>query len=160
MLILFYSISRAKARPSKKARVTNPPEDPVAEEEEPRVEPEQTGEPERLHPETTFDDLPLDGQHTDEPTDVEPAAPDAEPAEPNRANPMKDTEIPSSSAQNLEVQSDDVIITGAGHTSPGHAVILASIVPKKSKLPGIKVNGAATYQTMLILTLMSFIPAS
>ena len=35
-----------------------------------------------------------------------------------------------------------------------------SIVPKKSKLPGIKVNGAVTYQTMLILTLMSFIPAS
>ena len=82
--------------------VTNPPEDPVAEEEEPRVESEQIGEPEGLHPETTFDDPPLDGQHTDEPTDVEPAAPDAEPAEPNRANPMKDTEIPSSSAQNPE----------------------------------------------------------
>ena len=59
MLILFYSVCRAKARPSKKARVTNPPEDPVAEEEEPRGEPEQTGELEGLHPETTFDDLPL-----------------------------------------------------------------------------------------------------
>ena len=57
----FYSMFRAKGRPSKKARVTNPPEDPVAEEEEPRGEPEQTGEPEGLHPETTFDDLPLDG---------------------------------------------------------------------------------------------------
>ena len=76
----FYSVCRAKARPSKKARVTNPPEDPVAEEEEPRGEPEQTGEPEGLHPETTFDDPPLDGQHTDEPTDAEPAAPDTEPA--------------------------------------------------------------------------------
>ena len=62
----FYSVCRAKARPSKKARVTNPPEDPVAEEEEPRVEPEQTGEPEGLHPETTFDDPPLDGQHVGE----------------------------------------------------------------------------------------------
>ena len=70
MLTLFYSVCRAKARPSKKARVTNPPEDPVAEAEEPRVELEQTGEPEGLHPETTFDDPPLDGQHTDEPTDV------------------------------------------------------------------------------------------
>ena len=35
-----------------------------------------------------------------------------------------------------------------------------STVPKKSKLPKIKVNGAATYQAMLILTLMSFILAS
>ena len=57
----FYSVCRAKARPSKKARVTNPPEDPVAEAEEPRVELEQTGEPEGLHPETTFDDTALDG---------------------------------------------------------------------------------------------------
>ena len=75
MLILFYSVCRAKARPSKKARVTNPLEDPVGKEEEPRGEPEQTGEPEGLHPKTTFDDPPLDGQHTDEPTDAEPARP-------------------------------------------------------------------------------------
>ena len=98
MLNFFYSVCRAKARPSKKARVINPPEDLVAEEEEPRGEPEQTGEPEGLHPETTFDDPPLDGQYTNKPTDDEPAAPDTEPAEPNRANRMKDTEIPSSSA--------------------------------------------------------------
>ena len=110
----FCSVCRAKARPSKKARVTNPAEDPVAE-EEPRGELEKTGEPKGLHPETTFDDPPLDGQHTDEPTDAEPAAPDVELAEPNWANRMKDTEIPSSSAQNPEDQGDDVIITGAGH---------------------------------------------
>ena len=59
MLVLFYSVCRAKARPSKKSRVTNLPEDPVAEEEEPRGEPEQTGEPEGPHPEATFDDPPL-----------------------------------------------------------------------------------------------------
>ena len=130
----FYSVCRAKARPSKKARVTNPPEDPVAEEEEPRVEPEQTGEPEGLHPETTFDDPPFTGQHTDEPTDVEPAAPDAEPAEPNRANPMKDTEIPSSSTKNPEGQGDDVIITRTGHNSPGHPVILAQHSAKEEQI--------------------------
>ena len=137
LLILFYSVCRAKARPSKKARVTNPPEDPIAkeeEEEEPRGEPEQTGEPEGLHPETTFDDPPLDGQHTDEPTDAEPAAPDTEPAEPNRANPMKDTEIPSSSTKNPEGQGDDVIITGIGHSSPGHPVILAQHSAKEEQI--------------------------
>ena len=37
----FYSVCRAKARPNKKARTTNPLEGPVAEEEEPRGEPEQ-----------------------------------------------------------------------------------------------------------------------
>ena len=62
----FYSVCRANAKPSKKAWVTNPLEDLVAEEEEPRGEPEQTGEPEGLHPETTFDDPPLDGQHVGE----------------------------------------------------------------------------------------------
>ena len=45
MLILFYSVCRDKARPSKKARTTNSLEDPVAKEEEPKGEPEQTGEP-------------------------------------------------------------------------------------------------------------------
>ena len=130
----FYSVCRAKARPSKKARITNPPEDPIAEEEELGVEPEQIGELEGLHPETTFDDPPLDGQHTDKPTDAEPAAPDTELAEPNRANPMKDTEIPSSSTKNPEGQDDDVIITGAGHSSPGHPVILAQHSAKEEQI--------------------------
>ena len=130
----FYSVCRAKARPGKKAWVTNPPENPVAEEEEPRGEPEQTGEPKGLHPETTFDDSPLDGQHTDEPTDAEPASPNADPAEPYRANPMKDTEIPPSCAQNPEGQGDDVIITGADHSSPGHPVILAQHSAKEEQI--------------------------
>ena len=125
---------RGQAKPSKKARVANPPEEPIAKEEERRGEPEQTGEPEGLHPETTFDDSPLDGQHTDEPIDAEPASPDAELTEPNWANPMKDTEIPSSSAQNPEGQGDDVIITGAGHSSPGHPVILAQHSAKEEQI--------------------------
>ena len=86
---------------------------------------EQTREPESPHPEASSDNPPIEGQNTDEPADANPAAPDAEPAEPNWANPMKDTEIPSSSAQNPEGQGDDIIITGAGHSSPSHPVILA-----------------------------------
>ena len=154
MLILFYSLCRAEARPSKKAQVSNPLEDPVAEEEEPR------GEPEDPHPGATFDDPPLEGQHTDEPTDVELAAPHTEPAEPIRASPVKDTEIPASSTKNPEGQGDDVIITGTGHSSPGHPVILAQHSAKEEQIARDKGNGAATYQTMLILMLMSFIPAS
>ena len=55
----FYSVCRAKARPSKKARVTNPPEDPTTFEEEPRGELEQTCEPEGPHLEATSDEPPL-----------------------------------------------------------------------------------------------------
>ena len=133
MLILFYSVCRAKARPSKKARTTNPLEDPVAEEEEPRGEPEQTREPESPHPEAASDNPPLEGQNTDEPADADPAAPDAEPAEPNRASPVKDAEIPISSTKNPEGQGDDVIITGMGHSSPGHPVILAQHSAKEEQ---------------------------
>ena len=133
MLILFYSVCRAKARPSKKARTTNSLEDPVAEEEEPRGEPEQTCEPEGPHPEATSDNPPLEGQNTDEPADADPAAPDAEPAEPNRASPVKDAEIPISSTKNSEGQGDDVIITGMGHSSPGHPVILAQHSAKEEQ---------------------------
>ena len=133
MLILFYSICRAKARPSKKARTTNPLEDSVAEEGEPRGEPEQTREPESPHPEAASDNPPLEGQNTDEPADADPAAPDAEPAEPNRASPVKDAEIPISSTKNPEGQGDDVIITGMGPRSPGHPVILAQHSAKEEQ---------------------------
>ena len=133
MLILFYSVCRAKARPSKKARVTNPPEDTVAEEEEPRGEPEKTSEPEGPHPEATSDDPPLEGQNTDKPTGTEPAAPDAEPVEPNRASPVKDPEIPILSTKNPEGQGDNVIITGIGHSSPGHPVVLAQHSAKEEQ---------------------------
>ena len=66
MLILFYSVCRAKARPSKKARVNNPSEDQVVFEEEQIGEPDQTREPEGPHPEATFDEPPLQDQNIDE----------------------------------------------------------------------------------------------
>ena len=125
MLILLYFVCRAKARPSKKARVTNPPEDPTTFEEEPRGEPEQTCEPEGLHPEAASDEPPPEGQNTNEPADAEPAAPDTEPTEPNRASSVRNADTPLSPAKHTEGQGDDVIITGMGHSSPGHPVILA-----------------------------------
>ena len=51
--------------------------------------------------------------------------PDTEPAAPNRASPVRGTDTPSAPAKITEGQGDDVIITGMGHSSPGHPVILA-----------------------------------
>ena len=102
MLILLYFFCRAKAKPSKKARDTNPPEDPATFDEEPRGEPEQTYEPEGPHPKATSDEPPLQGQNTDEPADGEPAAPDTEPAEPNRASLVRNTETTLSPAKHTE----------------------------------------------------------
>ena len=147
MLILF---CRAKARPSKKARVNNPPEDPATVEEEPRGYPDQTCEPEGLHPEAASDDPPLQGQNTDEPTDAEPAVPDIEPAEPNHASSVRDAETPLSPAKNTEGQGDDVIITGMGHNSPGHPVILAQHSAKEELAAREKANRVVTYHSMLI----------
>ena len=59
--------------------------------------------------------------------------PDTEPAAPNRASPMRDTETPSSPAKTTEGQGDDVIITGMGHSSPGHPVILAQHSAKEER---------------------------
>ena len=46
---------------------------------------------------------------------------------------MRDTETPSSPAKTTEGQGDDVIITGMGHSSPGHPVILAKHSAKEER---------------------------
>ena len=46
---------------------------------------------------------------------------------------MKDAEIPISSTKNPEGQGDDVIITGIGHSSPGHPVVLAQHSAKEEQ---------------------------
>ena len=97
---------------------------PSSFEEEQRGEPDQTREPEGPHPEAASDEPPLQDRNTDEPPEADPAVPDTEPAAPNRASPVRGTETPSSPAKTTEGQGDDVIITGMGHSSPGHPVIL------------------------------------
>ena len=59
--------------------------------------------------------------------------PDTEPAAPNRASPVRGTDTPSSPAKTTEGQGDDVIITGMGHSSPGHPVILAKHSAKEER---------------------------
>ena len=71
---------RAKARPSKKARVNNPPEDQMV------TEPEQTVEPEVPNLEATFDEPPPQDHNTDDQPEVDTTVPDDEPADPIRAD--------------------------------------------------------------------------
>ena len=59
--------------------------------------------------------------------------PDTEPAAPNRASPVRGTDPPSSPAKTTEGQGDDVIITGMGHSSPGHPVILGKHSAKEER---------------------------
>ena len=59
--------------------------------------------------------------------------PDIEPAAPNRASPVRGTETPSSPTKTTEGQGDDVIITGMGHSSPGHPIILAQHSAKEER---------------------------
>ena len=77
---------RAKARPSKKARVNNPPEDQVVREPEQTVEPEQTAESEGPNPGATFDKPPPQDLNIDNQPEADTAVPDSEPADPIRAD--------------------------------------------------------------------------
>ena len=84
----------AKARPSKKARVNNPPEDHVV------IEPEQTTKPEGPNTEATFDEPPPQDHNIDDQAEVDIAVLDDEPASPIRADdrpssPVRTTDIPS-----------------------------------------------------------------
>ena len=90
-----FSVSRAKARPSKKARVDNPFEDQAAHEPEQTVELEQAMELEGPNPEATFDEPPPQDHNIDEAPEVDTAVPDAEPADPIWASPARATETPS-----------------------------------------------------------------
>ena len=60
--------------------------------------------------------------------------PPTEPAAPNRASPVRGTDTPPSPAKTTEGQGDDVIITGMGHSSPGHPVILARHSAKEERV--------------------------
>ena len=47
---------------------------------------------------------------------------------------MRNTETPLSPTKHTEGQGDDVIITGIGHSSPGHPVILAQHSAKEEQI--------------------------
>lgn len=96
-------------------------------------EPDQTCEPEGPQPDATFDAPPPQDRNTDEQPKIDPIVPDTEPAAPNRASPVRGTDIPASPARTAKYQGDDVIITSTYHHSPGHPVILAQHSAKEER---------------------------
>ena len=104
--------------------MNNPPEDHVV------IEPEQTAEPEGPNTEATFDEPPPQDHNVDEQAEVDTAVPDDKPASPIQADdgsssPVKTIDTPSTPEKAAGDKEDDAIITGIGHTSPAHPVVLA-----------------------------------
>ena len=101
-------------------------------------EPEQTAEPEGPNPEATFDEPPPQTLNIDNQPKADTVVPDSEPADPICANdgsssPVRATDTPPSPVKTTGGQGDDVIITGMGHSSPGHLVILAKHSAKEER---------------------------
>ena len=105
--------------------MNNPSEDHVVFEPEQTGEPDQTIEPKGPNPEATFDEPPHQDHNIDEQPEVDIVVPDAKPADPIRASPVRATETPSTPEKAARDKEGEVTITGIGHTSPGHHVILA-----------------------------------
>ena len=114
--------------------MNNPPEDQVV------LEPEQTAEPEgrNPNPEATFDEPPPQDHNTDEQAKFDTVVPDDEPTNPIRtddrpSSPVRTTDTPSTPEKAAGDKEGEVIITGIGHTSPGHPVILAKHSAKEER---------------------------
>ena len=146
VILTFISFSfRAKARPSKKARVDKPSDDNVV------IEPERTPEPEGTNADAMLDDPPPQDHdfvveqvevdatgHADKPTS--PVRTDDKPSSPAKAADKSST--PVKAVGNME---DDIIITGVGHTTPGNPVALS----KHSAKEEISAMGKGKWSTDL-----------
>ena len=115
---------RAKARPSKKARVNKPSDDHVV------VELERTPEPEGRNVDTMFDDPPPQDHEFLEQVEVDATGHADKPTSPVRTDnkpsgPAKPADKPSTPVRAAGDEEDDVIITGVGHTTPGNHVALS-----------------------------------
>ena len=110
--------------------MNNPPEDQVV------IEPELTAELEGPNTEATFDEPPPQDHNTDEQIEVDTAVPDDEPANPIRTDDrpsslVRAADTPSTPEKAAGDKEGEVIITGIGHTSLGHPVILAKYSAKE-----------------------------
>ena len=107
---------RAKARPNKKAKLNKPADD------NPATEPEQIPEQFELSADTIHDYPPPEHHETfaelmeDDPTGHATDPP----------SPAKAADKPPSPAKAADDQSNDVIVTGVGHTTPGNPIALSS----------------------------------
>ena len=124
ILICISFYFRAKARPSKRGHVDKPSDGHVT------VEPVTISEPERATADATLDDLPPPDHVSTEQVEVDTAVQADKPVSPVRtddgpSSSVKATDIPPTPVKAAGDKEDEVIITGVGHTSPGHPVVLA-----------------------------------
>ena len=115
----------AKPRPSKKARLNKPADDDVA------VEPEKTPDPEDTNVDAILHDPPpQDHDFVAEQVEVDTTSHADQPTSPVRTDdkpvsPVKNTDKPSNTDEIVHGKTDDVVITGFGHTTPGDPVALS-----------------------------------
>jgi len=112
----------AKARLSKKAKLTTPAND------NPATEPERTSDALDQDADITLDDPVPQGQDTFvEPSEMNPTGQSADPPSPaaDPLSPARTSAKPPSPDKTVDVTTDDVVITGFGHTAPGNPVALS-----------------------------------
>ena len=107
---------RAKARPSKKAKLNKPPDDNTT------TEPEKTPEPEDTNADTILNDPPpQDHDLTTEQMEVDPEEGRVD----KPASLVWATDKPPSPHKAGDDNMDDIMITGVGHSTPGNPVALS-----------------------------------
>ena len=105
----------AKPRPSKKAKLNKPADD------NPATEPEKTPEQFEPNADAIHDDPPPEHPETfAESMEEDPTGHATDPPSPAKAA----SKLPSP-AKAADDQSDDVIVTGVGHTTPGNPIALS-----------------------------------
>nr|XP_040249369.1 period circadian protein homolog 2-like [Aegilops tauschii subsp. strangulata] len=109
------TVPGAKARPRKKAKVDKPSDD------NPATEPERTPEPLGPNADAILDDPVPPVQDTFvEPVETDPIIHAADPP-----SPAKTADKPSSPVKAANDNTDDIMIPGIGHTTPGNPVALS-----------------------------------
>ena len=112
----------AKARLSKKVKLNKPTDDNLV------TEPETLPETFEPNADTILDDPVPQVQDTYvEPVEINPTSQSADPPSPSAdpPSPAKTTAKPPSPAKTIDDTTDDVMITGFGHTAPGKPVALS-----------------------------------
>ena len=116
---------RAKARPSKKDKFNKPTDDNPGDDN-----PAETPEQFEPNADSIHDDPPPENTETfAEPMEEDPISHATDPPSPARAanelpTPAKVANEPPNPAKAAADQSDDVIVTGIGHTTPGNPITL------------------------------------
>nr|XP_040245586.1 uncharacterized protein LOC120964762 [Aegilops tauschii subsp. strangulata] len=119
------TVSGAKPRPSKKARLNKPVEDNIT------ADPENIPEPKDANVDVLYNDPPpQDHDLVAEHMEVDPSGQPNKPTSPARADdkaasPAKAAPKPSTPEKTSDDKEDDIVITGVGHTTPGNPVALS-----------------------------------